>query len=359
MNLLIFNIGSSTVKYAVFSDSELKFKGIIENIKTKTGYVNAINKVFSLIKKQNIKIDAIGHRIVHGGKIREPKIIDNKLIKTIKKYSEFAPLHNIPELIGIEQCKKLFKAKQIAVFDTAFFSEMPKKAFIYALPYKYYSKYNIRRYGFHGISHKYVALRASEILNKPLQKLKLITCHLGNGCSISAIKNGICVDTSMGLTPLEGLVMGTRPGDVDIGAILFLIGKERLSINETRNILNKKSGLLGISGINNDVRALLKSKNKNARLAIEIFIYRLVKYIGAYISALNGVDAIIFTGGIGENSAKIREMVLKNFEFMGLKPDKKKNANNEEIITKKNSSMTALAIKTDEELMIAKEVLNS
>lgn len=368
MNLLVFNIGSSTVKYAIFSKCspsgrilptlELKFRGIIENIKNKKGYVNAIDEVFNLIKQKNITIDVIVHRVVHGGPIREPRYIDNKVLSIIKKYSEFAPLHNIPELIGIEQCKKIFDVKQIAVFDTAFFSNIPKKAYIYGLPYRYYSKYGIRRYGFHGISHKYVALKSAEILNKPLKKLKLITCHLGNGCSISAIKSGICIDTSMGFTPLEGLVMGTRAGDIDIGAVFFLMEKEKLSIKQTREILNKKSGMLGISGITNDFRELIKSKNQRAKLAMDMFAYRITKYIGAYISALNGVDAIIFTGGIGENSPKIRADVLSNFKFLGLRLDRKSNEKNKRIITKKGSKIIAMVIKTDEEVMMAKEVIS-
>ena len=356
MNLLIFNIGSSTVKYAVFSDLELKLKGIIEKIKDNAGYITAINHISRLLKNKNIKIDAIGHRIVHGGTIRESKVINNRLIKIIEKYSEFAPLHNPPELIGIEYCKKIFNCKQIAVFDTAFFSQLPMKSYIYGLPYKYYLKYGIRRYGFHGISHNYVCIKASEILKKDFKNLKMITCHLGNGCSISAIDNGVCIDTSMGLTPLEGLVMGTRTGDVDVGAVLHLMEKENFSIKELREILNKKSGLLGISGISRDFRTLLKSKNKHAKLALDIFAYRITKYIGAYITALNGADAIVFTGGIGENSPELREMVLQNLEFVGLRLDKSKNYENAEIITRKDSIIISLAIKTNEELMIAKEV---
>ncbi|MEK6808309.1 MAG: acetate/propionate family kinase [Nanoarchaeota archaeon] len=363
MNILTLNIGSSTVKYAVFSsalhlkEEKLRFKGIIDKIKNNSGYIKAINEIVRIIRKNEIKIDIIGHRIVHGGQIRESCLINTKIERIIKKYSEFAPLHNPPELIGIKECKRIFRVKQVAVFDTAFFSELPERSFLYALPYKYYEKHSIRKYGFHGISHKYCSIRASEILKKELKKLKLITCHLGNGCSISAIKYGKCIDTSMGLTPLEGLVMGTRTGDIDVGTVLYLMKKEHLGLERMNRILNKESGLLGISGISNDFRVLLNTKKQRARLAIDVFTYRLVKYIGAYISALQGADAIVFTGGIGENSSEIRELVLNNFEFNGLKLDKNLNQKNAEKITKKDSKISALAIKTDEERCIAKDVI--
>jgi len=357
MNTLILNVGSSSIKYSVFSGEKFLLGGNIPDIHEKSEYSLGIHAILNIIKKNNLKIHAIGHRIVHGGTTRKSKIISSSVLKTIKEYSEFAPVHNIPELIAVEECTKLFRVKQVAVFDTAFHSQIPEKAFIYGIPYKYYSKHGIRKYGFHGISYQYSSEKASQILKKPLKKLSMIICHLGHGCSICAIKNGKSIDTSMGLTPLEGLIMTNRSGDIDAGLILHIMKKEKLSPEQMEKILNKKSGLLGISGISDDMRVLLKSKNKRAKLAIDVFAYRIAKYIGSYITALNGADAIVFTGGIGENSAPVREKVLSYFNFLGLKIDNKKNKANASIITKSSSKIKALAVPTNEELMIAKEVL--
>ncbi len=357
MPILTLNIGSSSVKYAVFSELELTLKGNIQNIKTKSAYKNAIKKIYNIIKSKKIVITAIAHRIVHGGKLRESKIINGKVQKTIKQYSKFAPIHNIPELLGITECKKLFKVKQVAVFDTAFHSDIPEKAFLYGIPYRYCQKQGIRRYGFHGISYQYVLEKIKKITKKDIKKLKIIICHLGHGCSICAIGKGKSIDTSTGLTPMEGLMMTARSGDIDSGIILYIMQKEKLSPKQMEEILNKKSGLLGLSGITDNVEKLLKSKSKKAKLALEVFTYRITKYIGSYIAALKGINIIAFTGGIGENSPKIREQILNNFKFMELKLDKSKNSQNKEIITKPGSKITAMAVKTDEELMMAREVL--
>ncbi|MBU3941841.1 MAG: acetate kinase, partial [Nanoarchaeota archaeon] len=288
-----------------------------------------------------------------------PVIINNEVMKKIDELSNLAPLHNPANLAGMKVCKELLpKIKQVAVFDTGFHSNMPEKAFIYGIPYAYYKKYGIRRYGFHGTSHKYISRKAAEILNNDYKKLKIISCHLGNGSSIAAIKNGKSIDTSMGFTPLEGVVMGTRSGDIDPAVILFLMKKEKLSVKEIDDILNKKSGLLGISGISPDVRVLWASEkkgNKRAGLTLDILGYRVAKYIGAYAAAMNGVDAIVFTAGIGENAYYLRERILKNFEYLGLRIDKTRNKNNETIISADNSKIKVLVIPTNEELQIARE----
>ncbi len=357
MNILILNVGSSSIKYSIFSNEKLLLKGSINDIHKKSEYSIGIHAIMTVVKKNNLKIDAVGHRIVHGGTTRQSKIISPSIINLIKKYSEFAPVHNIPELIGIHESKKLFKVPHIAVFDTAFHSVIPPRAFLYGIPYKYYSKHGIRRYGFHGISYKYASEKSSEILKKPLVKLKLIIAHLGHGCSVDAIDKGVSVDTSMGLTPLEGIMMTNRSGDVDAGLILHLMAKEKFSLEQMNNMLNKKSGLQGLSGISDNMRVLLKSKNRKARIAIDVFTYRIAKYIGAYVAVLKGVDAIVFTGGIGENSAVIREKILSYFDFMGLKLDSNMNKKNSPIISKKDSKIKAVVVPADEELMIAREVL--
>jgi len=287
-------------------------------------------------------VQVVGHRVVHGAeKFKKPVIVDQNVIKEIKKCCEIAPLHNPANLSGIMACQKLLpKIKQVAVFDTAFHQSLPEHAFIYGLPYDYYLKSGIRKYGFHGTSHEYVALEASRILKRPLNKLKLITCHLGNGSSITAIEKGKSVDTSMGFTPLEGLVMGTRCGDIDPALITHIMHKRRLDTKQMDYILNKESGLKGISGISNDMR-LLEQKaaegNRRAKLAVDIFVYRIRKYIGAYMAVLRGLDALIFTAGIGENQAGIREKVCRGlFDCLGKKPK-------------------ILVIPTNEELMIAQQ----
>lgn len=346
--ILILNVGSSSVKYALFENEKKTESGLIERVKD-------YKKAISFVLKKAGKVDAIGHRVVHGGNLRKTVLINKKILQTIKKYSEFAPLHNLPEIKGIEICRKLLpRVSQYAVFDTAFFSTVPEKAAVYGIPFKFY-KHGVKRYGFHGTSHKYVAQKAAFVLKKPINKLKIITCHLGSGSSIAAINKGKAVDISLGFTPLEGLVMGTRCGDLDPGVLLYLMKKyNKKQIDE---MLNKKSGLLGISSISNDVRDLVKSKNKRAKLALDVFCYRAVKYIGAYSAAMNGVDAIVFTAGIGENAHYLRKKILDNFSFLNLKLDEKKNTKNDLVITKQNSKVHVLVIKTDEELAMVQEVL--
>lgn len=286
------------------------------------------------------QIRAVGHRVVHGGEeFSRSVLITKKVIKTIKRCFELAPLHNPPNLLGIMACRRLLPGiVQVAVFDTAFYQSMSPYAYVYGLPYKLYKRYSIRRYGFHGTSHKYVAIMAAKTLKRPLKKLKLVTCHLGNGCSITATEFGKAVDTSMGFTPLEGLLMGTRCGDIDPAVVFYLMDKEKLTVEKINDILNKKSGLLGLSGISNDMRDVYKAAqkgNKRAKLAFEVFVYRIQKYIGAYAAAMGGLDAIVFTAGIGENHAPTRKAVCKKLGFLG--------------------KVKVLVIPTNEELMIAQD----
>ena len=371
MKILVINSGSSSIKYQLFDTkrSSSLCSGVVERIgnrastlthhkgkktfKTQIRAANhhqAIKHIFDIIidsklgvVKAHSQIAGIGHRVVHGADVfRKPSIIDNKVFNVIKKFSKLAPLHNPPAILGIDACRKFVKQiPQIAVFDTAFHQTMPQKAYMYGIPYKFYKKYGLRRYGFHGTSHMYVANEAAKRLKKPLNSLNIITCHLGNGCSIAAIKDGKSIDTSMGFTPLEGVMMGTRSGDIDAAAVLYLMDKENLSIKGTDDLLNKESGLLGLSGISNDMRDIKKkasSGNKRATLAIEVFIYRIIKYIGAYIAAMDGVDAIVLTAGIGEN-------------FIILQKRLKKELKN--ILKKFSAKM--LIIPTNEELMIARQ----
>ncbi|MCM8773588.1 MAG: acetate kinase [Candidatus Omnitrophica bacterium] len=350
MKILTINCGSSSIKYKLynFPRGKLLSKGIIERIGEENSTIHShsegMQKVFSYLMESKVlenldEIKAIGHRVVHGGeKFRYPQIINTEVMKMIEECAKFAPLHNPANLEGIKAAiSTLPKVKQVAVFDTAFHQTIPDYAYLYALPLEYYDKYRIRRYGFHGTSHQYVALQASKILKKPLSKLKLITCHLGNGCSITAIDRGRSIDTSMGFTPLEGLIMGTRCGDIDVASVLYLMEKENLSISSVDEILNKKSGLLGISRISNDVRVLkeeIKKGNRQARLALDMFIYRIKKYIGAYYFILGGVDAICFTAGIGENNPEIIRKISKS-------------------IFKVSPKTKILVIPTDEEYIIA------
>lgn len=350
MLVMVINCGSSSVKYKLFRFPEgvTLSSGIIERIGEAEGLPNhrsAISSLFANIKSSGCiktfdEISVIGHRVVHGGETyREPIFINQKVIAEIRKNSELAPLHNPANLEGILACRKILpQLKQVAVFDTAFFSLIPDYAYLYALPYEFYAKYRIRRYGFHGTSHQYVSLKASQILRKSLRRLKLITVHLGNGCSISAVDRGRCIDTSMGFTPLEGLIMGTRAGDIDAGVVFYLAKRLKLSFGKIENILNKKSGLLGISGVSNDVREIkekARRKNKRAQLSLEMFCYRVRKYISSYIGLLSGVDALIFTGGIGENNPDLVKMIThKLFRYLKKKPE-------------------VLIIPTDEEFMIA------
>lgn len=356
MLILVINSGSSSIKYQLFDIKNKKSiaKGKIERIGEKGSRVRNHEQALKLILKNlthpkrgviaSIKeIYALGHRVVHGGeKITKPALINKRLIQIIGRYSELAPLHNPPALLGIKGSRKVLPdIPQVAVFDTAFHQSMPIKAYLYALPINLYRKYGIRRYGFHGTSHNYVALKAAEVLKRPLTKLKLITCHLGNGCSISAIKGGKSIDTSMGFTPLEGLVMGTRSGDIDPAVVFYLMEKEKLNYKQVSVLLNKKSGLLGISGISNDMREIIplaRKGNKQAKLALDIFIYRLVKYIGAYIIALGGIDALVLTGGVSENQPEIKKQINRYIKTaLG------------------GGKIPVLVIPTNEELMIAQQ----
>lgn len=350
MKILVINSGSSSIKYKLFNFPKraLISKGSIENIGEPRSKVKShtqgmdviIDKILSDSSVSCLKeIAAVGHRVVHGGeKFKEPCLIGQRVINQIQKCVNFAPLHNPANLAGIKYCRRSFPSKfQVAVFDTAFYQAMPADAYIYPIPYLYYKKYKIRKYGFHGTSHQYVACQAAKILKKPLSKLKLITVHLGNGCSLTAINKGKPIATSMGFTPLEGLMMGTRSGDIDVAAVFDIMKKEKLSIGQMDEVLNKKSGFLGVSGISNDFRVVRKAAlagNKRARLAIGIFLDRLKKYIGSYLFLLAGADAVCFTGGVGQNNPDVSGAIKKN-------------------LGKLDPKVKVLVIPTDEELMIA------
>ncbi|MDA3966817.1 MULTISPECIES: acetate kinase [Helicobacter] len=345
--------GEKIVKNADLKDHEVAVKMVLETL---------VNKEFGIISSLN-EIKAIGHRIVHGGEhFTHSAIINDEVIRHIQECSDLAPLHNPAHLLGINACKHLMpNTPMVAVFDTAFHQTMPPKAYIYGLPYEYYEKYKIRRYGFHGTSHSYVSKRTAEFLGIPLENSKIITCHLGNGSSICAIENGKSVDTSMGLTPLEGLVMGTRSGDIDPAIIDYIAQKENLSTAEITNILNKKSGVLGISGLSSDFRDLLAADeegNLKARFAREVFAYHVAKYIGSYTAALKGVDAISFCAGVGENAKFIRGKIVSQLEFLGITLDEKANLETigkEGIISTKDSKVKVCVIPTNEELVIARD----
>ncbi|MFA5310891.1 MAG: acetate kinase [Candidatus Omnitrophota bacterium] len=344
MNILVINSGSSSIKYKLFNmpSKALLKKGMIEHIGEKGSKIKSHHLGLRMILKEVNSVDAVGHRVVHGEEnFTKPVLINARVIGEIKRSCAIAPLHNPANLTGILACKELLPGvKQAAVFDTAFHQSIPQHAYIYGLPYEFYAKFGIRKYGFHGTSHEYVAFEAARILKRPIRKLKLITCHLGNGCSISAINKGKSVDTSMGFTPLEGLVMGTRCGDIDPALVTYIMDKKKMGLREIDYLLNKSSGLKGISGISNDMRILeerSRQGDKRARLAIEVFVYRIRKYIGAYLSVLSGCDALIFTAGIGENQNGIRSMITKDiFAYLNKKP-------------------RILIIPTDEELMIAEK----
>lgn len=395
MNVLVINCGSSSLKFQLIEAQSEKLiaKGICERIGiegsqicyTPAGgtkevtvspmkdHTDAIRLVLAALTNEKTgvvkdlsEIGAVGHRIVHGGeKFSEATIIDDEVLKAIAECNDLAPLHNPANLIGIEAVKKLMPdTPMVAVFDTAFHQTMPKKAFLYGLPISYYEKYKIRRYGFHGTSHSYVSKKAAELIGKPYEESRLIVCHLGGGASVSAISNGRCVDTSMGLTPLEGLVMGTRSGNIDPSIIEVIAHKENKSIDDILHILNKESGIYALSGnISSDIRdieAASKAGNEKASLAIEIFCYSIAKYIGAYFVALNGADAIAFTAGIGENDSNIRAKICSYLECLGCKVDDKANDvhGEEGIISTADSKVKLLAIPTNEELAIARETVS-
>ena len=335
---------------------------------THTEAINAVLAALTNEKSGVIKslseVGAVGHRVVHGGeKFTSSCLINDESMKAIEECNDLAPLHNPANLIGIRACQELMPGvPMVAVFDTAFHQTMPDVAYTYGIPYEYYEKYKVRRYGFHGTSHSYVSKRTAEIVGKPYDQMKIIVCHLGNGASISAVNCGKSVDTSMGLTPLEGLVMGTRSGDLDPAIIDFVGKKEGLSLDEMNEVLNKKSGMLGISGVSSDGRdleAAAETGNKRAQLALDVFDYRVIKYIGAYAAAMNGVDAIAFTAGIGENNIKMRKDVCSSLTYLGVKLDEEKNnvRGEERIISADDSKVQVLLVPTNEELAIARETL--
>ncbi len=338
MKILVLNVGSSTIKYGLFNNIKRLENGLEDRVKD---YEKSLKNI---LKKVN-NFDIIIHRVVHGGELNNC-LIDDRVLKKIEKYSEYAPLHNVPELKVIKICKKLLPTiKQFAVFDTCFHRTISEKTKIYGLPYKYYQK-GIKRYGFHGTSHKYVSIGL---------KGKTISCHLGSGCSITAIEDGKSVDTSMGFTPLEGVLMGTRCGDIDAGVVIYLVKK--IGVNKVDNLLNNDSGLKGLCGYS-DFREVSKRLNeKRVKKAFDVFVYKIVKYIGSYAAVLNGVDNIVFTGAIGENSNLLRREVCKSLGYLGVKIDNKKNLKNEKIISYKNSKVNVMVIKTDEELMMVNEIL--
>ena len=391
MKILVLNSGSSSIKYQLFNmeDENVLMKGVVERIGIDDSFLEFENEageefkieseipdhskgielvIDSLLDDANgvlnsmDEITAVGHRVVHGGeKFANSTLIDDEVIEQMEDVSDLAPLHNPPNLAGIKVCKDMMpETPQVGVFDTAFHQSMPEEAYMYAIPYEYYEKHDIRRYGFHGTSHKFVAKKAADLLNKDQKDAKVITCHLGNGASVAAVDGGESVDTSMGLTPLEGLVMGTRSGDIDPAIIPFLMKKEGLDADEVDNILNKKSGLLGVSGVSNDSRDIkeaAQSGNERAELARKLFNYRVKKYIGAYAAAMGGVDAIVFTAGIGENSKAVRKDVMEDMEFLGIEIDEKANDVRGETreISTEDSRVKVFTIPTNEELVIARE----
>ena len=389
MNILVINAGSSSLKYQLLNPDtqEVLAKGLCERIGLDGKFTykpagkeavkdadvsmpthsEAIQTVLNaLVDPKNgvigsmKEIDAVGHRVVHGGeKFAQSVLITDEVMAAIEECNPLAPLHNPANIIGIRACQKLMpNTPMVAVFDTAFHQTMPPVAYTYALPYEYYEQDKVRRYGFHGTSHKYVSQRAAAMLGKPIEELKLISCHLGNGSSITAINGGKSVDTSMGFTPLAGLPMGTRAGDLDAGILQYLMNKHGMNIDEMLNVLNKKSGVEGVSHISSDFRDLENAEaegNKRAELALRVFDYAVKKYIGAYAAAMGGVDAVIFTAGVGENGPETRESACAGLEFMGIKidPEKDKVRGKEMDVSADDAKVRVLVIPTNEELMIA------
>ena len=391
MKILVINCGSSSLKYQLIDmeTEELMAKGLVERIGIEGSRIkhetigkekktietpmqdhkralelvmeSLTNEEYGAIKSLD-EIDAVGHRVVHGGEdFAKSVVIDEKVLKGIEDNVEIAPLHNPPNIMGIKACQRLLpNVKQVAVFDTAFHQTMPAESYIYALPYEYYEKYKIRRFGFHGTSHKYITNRAAEMLGKDVNEVNLITCHLGNGSSICAVKNGKSIDTSMGFTPLEGLAMGTRCGDLDPAILPFLMEKENLSTDEINTLINKKSGVLGISGVSSDFRDIEAARdegNKRAKLALDIFEKRVRGYIGSYMTELDHVDAIVFTAGVGENSIEMRESIVNGLKSLGIKIDPERNnvRGEDKLISADDSSIKIFVIPTNEELMIARD----
>ncbi len=386
--ILVLNCGSSSIKYKLFnSKMRVVVHGLVEKIGEEgsrilhwkgikrmavniniNNHKQGIQELLKIILNKewggikNISdISIVGHRVVHGGEMSKTVFASKKTLNRVKKYEALAPLHNPHNLTGIKECMRIMRGTpQAMVFDTAFHQTMPKKAFMYGLPYEYYAQLGIRKYGFHGTSHKYVYEQVRKLLRK--RKCNVITCHLGAGSSITAIKKGISVDTSMGLTPLEGVMMATRTGDLDPAIVQHLIRNCKMSIDEIFYVMNHKSGLLGISGVSRDVRVIeekAKKGNKRCKLSLQMFSYRVAKYIAAYSAVLGDVDAIAFAGGIGENDWKIREDICKYLNIIGVKIDRTKNKKSKTLISAKNSKIKVFAIHTDEEVMIAKEALNA
>jgi acetate kinase len=393
MFILVLNCGSSSIKYQLFdmtSESKLLAKGLLERIGLNdsvlthkpTGadtykvindipdHTTGINLVMAaltdpkhgVIKNVN-EIKAVGHRVVNGGeRYKESILVDNEVKKQIELCSELAPLHNPANLKGILSVEKLIPGvPQVAVFDTSFHQTMPDYAYMYALPYEYYEKYKIRKYGYHGTSHKFVALKAAKLIGLQCKNLKIITCHLGNGASITAIQNGRSIDTSMGFTPVDGLIMGTRTGEIDPGVLIYIADKEHLNVTGVNNLINKKSGMAGISQVSSDMRDLevaAAEGNEKALLALNMYAYKVKKFIGSYIAVLNGLDILVFTGGVGENDFKMRAMICSDMEYLGINFDFKANdgvRGKDVLISKPDSRVKVMAVTTDEEFVIASD----
>ena len=394
MKILVLNCGSSSIKYALYNMDDrtvmtsggaerVGLDGAFVKVKLANGekkqimhdipeHTEGVKFIFSLLTDPEIgvikslgEIDAVGHRMVHGGeKFNQSVVLNDEVLKVFEECSDLAPLHNPANLKGVKAVSELMPGlPQVGVFDTAFHQTMPKKAYMYAIPYELYDKYAIRRYGFHGTSHRYVSKRVCDFLGVKPEEKKIITCHIGNGGSVSAVDGGKCVDTSMGLTPLEGVMMGTRSGDIDGGAVSFIQKKLGLDADGISNLLNKKSGVLGITGISSDMReidAAAEKGDEKARLALDMYFYRIKKYVGAYAAAMGGADIIVFTAGVGENQSNMREEVCRNMEWMGVKLDSEKNAaihGEEAVISTPDSKVTVVVVPTDEELMIATDTM--
>ena len=390
MKILVINAGSSSLKYQLIDmdsmnvmakglcerigidGSNLQHKNLIKDTKDvfekpMKDHADAISMVINALVSPDCgvissmdEIGAVGHRVVHGSEIFSTStLINDDVMKALEECCPLAPLHNPANIIGIEACKKnMPNVPQVAVFDTAFHQTMPKKAYMYALPYEYYEKYKIRKYGFHGTSHRFVSQEAAKMLGKPIEDLKIITCHLGNGSSVTAVDHGKCVDTSMGFTPLDGVVMGTRTGFMDPAVVTFIMENEKMSAKEVDNLMNKKSGVFGVSGVSSDFRDLSKAAdegNERAALAIDMFTYSVKKLIGSYAAAMGGVDAVVFTAGVGENDADSRKAIVDGLGFMGIKIDEEANKVRGEVkdISAKDATVKTLVIPTNEELMIA------
>lgn len=394
MKILVINSGSSSIKYQLFDmdKTTVLAKGIVEKIGMHGSFLKntrndgdevklegeivdhqagieymlgvLISKKHGSLKSLD-ELNAVGHRVVHGGEtFKGSVLITDEVIRKMEEVAELAPLHNPPNLKGIYAVTELMpRVPQAGIFDTAFHQTMPEYAYMYAIPYSLYKKYGLRRYGFHGTSHRYVSKKACAMLNADFQKQRIITCHLGNGASITAIKNGKSVDTSMGLTPVEGMIMGTRSGDLDLGVLTFIMNKEEIGVQAANTLINKHSGMLGISGVSSDMREIEKAAadgNERAELALQMYSYRIKKYIGAYCAAMGGMDIVVFTGGIGENDTTTREKACENMEFLGIRMDKEKNSvtrGKDAIISSPDSKVTVVVIPTNEELVIAQDTM--